>query len=667
MSEKTHLTRIVAPTLNDASITKSLSDAIDVINENFRKLASTPFLQGVKGDAYHTTVRHIFEDNIITNDGALLLNCIFGTNISGGTAINSVHKAVISVAGDSVPGSPLDSLISYVDNKPVFTNNDLYFYTLVDDAGDEYGEQLGQYYYFVDGRIKNLSDAYNSDNKTNLSKFVDYSGFYRYIPATDSNEAKYERVEFLPTLYYDTENNDICWKYYDTKTGLSAIGPKGENGVSSIIKVVRVTNLQDDGTYGIIDAVASNKDLLYPAIEMWETKKIDIDENTPLVICFNQNNIWNFAIGVAKHITINNKVELCGVFDSDSVINVLMDNAKITDYLLSINNTDNTNDPKVLPIPYGSKTKDMRTHMLSGDKNGGLVLRKNFADAGKFILDKYSIVVTDYDDNEIDTTAYTDVSASGITLKKNEYITKITGQGLDTVNAKIGRFKTDWCAEFSNNIITNAGKSTYLNNESKEETNYVGMPIGSIIMYMGYISKDDILSKKTVKIGNCWLLCNGADLGKVGHGNIYSTLIQKIGNALPDFRGYFPIGAGKINNESDIYSGGNHGGQNYVYLNINTGNDYNESMNYMGVWLGDENQKKRENDPSGGIGIGKYDAFNVSANIGNIVKNNVYVKYSETKQLPDGGSGGIGALKTARTLIPTVPKFTTVHFLIKYR
>ena len=83
MSEKTHLTRIVAPTLNDASITKSLSDAIEVINENFRKLASTPFLQGVKGDAYHTTVRHIFEDGKITNDGALLLNCIFETNISG--------------------------------------------------------------------------------------------------------------------------------------------------------------------------------------------------------------------------------------------------------------------------------------------------------------------------------------------------------------------------------------------------------------------------------------------------------------------------------------------------------------------------------------------------------------------------------------------------------
>lgn len=666
MSEKTHLTRIVAPTLNDASITKSLSDAIDVINENFRKLASTPFLQGVKGDAYHTTVRHIFEDGKITNDGALLLNCIFETNISGGTTINDICEAITAVAGNSVPGSPLDSLISYVDSKPVFTNNDLYFYTLVDDAGDEYGEQLGQYYYFVDGRIKNLSDAYNSDSKTGLNKFVDYSGFYRYIPATDENNAKYERVEFLPTLYYDTENNDICWKYYNTKTGLSAIGPKGANGVSSIIKVVRVKNLQDDG-YGVIDAVASNKDLAYPDIALWDEKEIDIDENTPLVICFKQNDIWNFAIGVAKHITINNKVELCGVFDSDSVINVLMDRSKITDYLLSINNTQNTDDPKALPIPYGSKTKDTKTHMLSGDMNGGLVLRKNFAGAGKFILDKYSIVVTDYDDNEIDTTACTDVSASGITLEKNECTTKITGQGLDTGNAKIGRFRSGWCAEFSNNIITNAGKSTYLNNESKEETNYVGMPIGSIIMYMGYISKDDILSKNKIKIGNCWLLCNGADLGKEGNRNPYTPLIQKIGNTLPDFRGYFPIGAGKINNESEIYSGGEHGGRNCVYLNINTGNDYAANLKYAGMWLGDANQLRRENDPSGGIGIGKYDAFDASANIGNIVQNSRMTNYKNTIESNDYGSAGIGILKTARTLIPTVPMFTTVHFLIKYR
>ena len=185
------LTRIVSPTLNDANIASSLTEAINVINENFRILSSTPFLQGVKGDTYHTSTQHIFElkNDIVTvtSAGALLLNSIFG--LSGDNTIkkddkykgeNSVKDKIQNVVGDSsILGCPTDSLIEFENDIPIkLVNNDLYFYTLIDDAGNEYGEQLGQYYYFIDNRIKNLGTAYNKEDKTDLIKFADYSGFY---------------------------------------------------------------------------------------------------------------------------------------------------------------------------------------------------------------------------------------------------------------------------------------------------------------------------------------------------------------------------------------------------------------------------------------------------------------------------------------------------------
>lgn len=543
MSEKTHLTRIVAPTLNDASITKSLSDAIDVINENFRKLASTPFLQGVKGDAYHTTVRHIFEDGKITNDGALLLNCIFETNISGGTAIKNVCEAITAVAGNSVPGSPLDSLISYVDSKPVFTNNDLYFYTLVDDAGDEYGEQLGQYYYFVDGRIKNLSDAYNSDSKTGLNKFVDYSGFYRYIPATDENNAKYERVEFLPTLYYDTENNDICWKYYNTKTGLSAIGPKGANGVSSIIKVVMV-DYTENKRYGKITHVSDGTNE-----ELWNKNISDIQEDTPLLICFEKNGIYSYAFGISKSI---NK-EMNGVWDDTTIIDHLLENVKITDYLESVNNTKYNTDPKYIPIPYGGTTGDKtKQHILFGNEQGGLVLKSKNFNNGKFILNSYDVV---FAENDSGTGENVTINKDGITLFDGSNTASINSKKIKLQNVELGNTSlSGYCAKFDANVQVFAGSSIcpsgdhlISGNNLEPEYNTVGMPIGTMIMYYGPV---DNTSKKVVEVGNCWLLCNGATMNGQSGRIKYAELIKKIGDTLPNMAGRTPVGSGKIEDEN---------------------------------------------------------------------------------------------------------------------
>ena len=664
------LTRIVSPTLNDANIASSLTEAINVINENFRILSSTPFLQGVKGDTYHASTQHIFElkNDIVTvtSAGALLLNSIFG--LSGDNTIkkddkykgeNSVKDKIQNVVGDSdILGCPTDSLIEFENDIPVkLVNNDLYFYTLIDDAGNEYGEQLGQYYYFIDNRIKNLGTAYNKEDKTDLIKFADYSGFYRYVPANDTDEAHYEKVGFLPSLYYDTKNNDICWKYYDEETGLSAIGPKGATGDSSVLKIVRIDNPIDGQTYGEISAVTTAKDISLNENSMWSTAEISkIEENTPLIICFKKEEKYNISFGIAKYIKIENQPKICGVWDTNSVLDTSINTKTINEYFESINNTGNNDDPKYLKIPYGSNGTGEhinKMHTLKGDMGGGLLLRSNGFLNGRFILDDYSIVCTTYNDDTENVSNCTIISQQGINVKSSNGNINISNGYISLPNASIGTVNYDGyavSAHFKEPIIADVG-FTYEQDENqvysltKRENNYIGMPIGSIIMYYGYIP--DIYSISPIEIGNCWLVCNGARIGRSGK---YAKLREIINDfQLPDFRNLYPRGCG--NSTSDLV--GYTGGQDDVKIKYETGNKIKMC---------------------GGIGVPGTDISDIGFYV-NDSKNGTTTTYQRKRVDQDvihdfaatAENAGIGVINSSECTIPTEPPYITVNFLIKYR
>lgn len=657
------LTRIVSPTLNDANIASSLTEAINVINENFRILSSTPFLQGVKGDTYHTSTQYIFElkNDIVTvtSAGALLLNSIFG--LSGDNTIKKddkykgekgVKDKIQNVVGDSsILGCPTDSLIEFENDIPVkLVNNDLYFYTLIDDAGNEYGEQLGQYYYFIDNRIKNLGTAYNKEDKTDLIKFADYSGFYRYVPANDTDESHYEKVGFLPSLYYDTKNNDICWKYYDEETGLSAIGPKGATGDSSVLKIVRIDNPIDGQTYGEISAVTTTKDISLNENSMWSTAEISkIEENAPLIICFKKEEKYNISFGIAKYIKIENQPKICGVWDTNSVLDTSINTKTINEYFESINNTNNNDDPKYLKIPYGIKdnetNSDSRMHTLRGDASSGLLLRSNGFTNGRFILDDYSIVCTTYNDDTENVSNCTIISQQGINVKSSNGNIKISNGHISLPNIALGKIENsmDDCANFDKYITAGVGftwnkpESFSSKTTRSYEINYIGMPIGSIIMYYGYISNVNVNSDSVVSVGNCWLLCNGALLtGK--NEKLYKKLIDKTGiKKLPDFRNLYPRGCG--NSTSGFV--GYKGGKTSINLTLKNKNKYDDLIETCGFYVDDKQATKKLNTKK--------------------------VDYKYTASTNKNNCGGIGILYETSCDIPTEPPYITVNFLIKYR
>ena len=50
--KQSQLARIVVPAITDVKYAEGMADAFDKINDNFKKIASLPFLQGVQGDSY---------------------------------------------------------------------------------------------------------------------------------------------------------------------------------------------------------------------------------------------------------------------------------------------------------------------------------------------------------------------------------------------------------------------------------------------------------------------------------------------------------------------------------------------------------------------------------------------------------------------------------------
>ena len=71
------LAKVTAPNITEVDFAAKLQESFETINENFKKIASLPFLQGAQGDSFRTIQYLIFDEHgNITQKGALLLNSI---------------------------------------------------------------------------------------------------------------------------------------------------------------------------------------------------------------------------------------------------------------------------------------------------------------------------------------------------------------------------------------------------------------------------------------------------------------------------------------------------------------------------------------------------------------------------------------------------------------
>ena len=344
------LAKIVAPNLNAVDYASSLENVFENINNNFKKLASMPFIQGVQGDSYTLTSKPILKItntvSQLTKEGALLLNGIFNTSLfKENDGINNINSIL-----SSLEIYDPDVISTITDG----SNNLLYFYNIIDDAGNTLGQALGQMYFFVDGRLKKLGKIY-SDNPGSLTGFNDYSGFYNYIPETKDENEKFELVQIAPSLYYDETQKIICWKFNGEKTGIPAIGAKGIDGNDANLFLVKAEPISQDGApiTGTVTGVFNYYGKNDTMNKAW-SEDFSVLKNGNALICIEVKDEGgkvknrSFAFGMIKKQSEN---QWNAMWDASTVITDFMTDIKITDFLDRIGYFSNPSSLIGLYIP----------------------------------------------------------------------------------------------------------------------------------------------------------------------------------------------------------------------------------------------------------------------------------------------------------------------------
>lgn len=478
------LAKVTAPNITEVDFAAKLQESFETINENFKKIASLPFLQGAQGDSFRTIQYLIFDEHSsITQKGALLLNSIFGISCAEGESFDTVKNQVDAKAHPISAISAIDSLRNNSD----FVNNILYFYGVMDEVGEVTVEYTGQYYYFIDKRTISLSGFQsNADIQALLPGFVDYSGFYQYV--NDEQGERFEKMSILPSLYYDEKNNDICWMFNGQETGISAVGVSGSNGVSATLEIVGVTGNRDTGTSEIVK-IARNG--------IWETfEEGDISPiGGPVIVCIFDNpadntedgeNMSAFAFGQTEK---NERDKTIAVWDNSMIFSDFLNGNRIYEYFkhLGDNQINGWSQGLWIPTKTDNKELDKNVHMLYNE--------------------------TDEETNS------------------QNLVLKLTESPVSTTASNLKKSK--------NFILNDYQLTAKVNNVNNVQ---IGMPIGSIVMWPGDTAPDGWL----LCDGTAYKRNDYANLFNV-IGNKYNNGVVLFDRfKVPNLQSRFPLGASSV-------------------------------------------------------------------------------------------------------------------------
>ena len=513
------LAKVTAPNITEVDFAAKLQESFETINENFKKIASLPFLQGAQGDSFRTIQYLIFDEHgNITQKGALLLNSIFGISCAEGESFDTVKKQVDAKAPTISAISAIDSLRNNSD----FVNNILYFYGVVDEVGKVTVEYTGQYYYFIDKRTISLAGFQsNTDIQALLPGFVDYSGFYQYV--NDEQGERFEKMSILPSLYYDEKNNDICWMFNGQETGISAVGVSGSNGVSATLEIVGVTGKRDTGTSEIVKIARNGKwkpfkegDISLiggPVIVCIFDNPADNPEDNPEDNPTDSENMSAFAFGQTEK---NERDKTIAVWDNSMIFSDFLNGIRIYEYLMHLGDNQINGWSQGLWIPTKTdKELDKNVHML-------------------------------YNETETD--------SQNLVLKLTESPVSTTASNLE----KPKKF-----------ILNDYQLTAKVNNVNNVQ---IGMPIGSIVMWSGDTAPDGWL----LCDGTAYKRNDYANLFNV-IGNKYNNGVVLFDRfKVPNLQSRFPLGA------SSVYSLGDTGGEKEVTLTKEKIPSHNHTITKIG-------------------------------------------------------------------------------------
>jgi hypothetical protein len=256
---------------DDTNIGSHINDRFSSIDSNFKKIFEEEYIRGAKGESVivkdlrfcydpgfsnkelrgETIMDEKMNDNPIEDDSRSVGYYVEGQYItlSVGSLGDLIYNAILN---SFLPNSaPEDS------NKHVLVNDGvkIYWYdnllsisnltaVLVEDQNDPSKLILKSIlpYTFKDARFSDVSPFKNQilyDTIQESSSIYDTSCMVCFI-----NNEFVVRQDF-PTLYYDEDVNEFCWKVNGKETKLIAQGPKGDMGVRSL-NLVKIGAIRTD-------------------------------------------------------------------------------------------------------------------------------------------------------------------------------------------------------------------------------------------------------------------------------------------------------------------------------------------------------------------------------------------------------------------------------------
>lgn len=194
--------------LVQSNIGGQINDNFKNINDNFVNLVGAEYLKGTKGDSITTNTIILHADKSeedIDGIGYELYNkfisLIFGDDEVDKNRVANIDKSKVIIAWDESNSKQISSF-PYIFKDPA-------------TPGD------------------------------NAANYKDYSCVIYF----DNNKGEYVKEDSLPTLYYDNDKKDFCWKVNGVETQIIAMGPMGIGTPGTGILLAKGTN--EDNIYKI--------------------------------------------------------------------------------------------------------------------------------------------------------------------------------------------------------------------------------------------------------------------------------------------------------------------------------------------------------------------------------------------------------------------------------
>lgn len=206
---------IQAPQLGDVNFGQNMADQFNNINDNFLKIASAEFLKGDSGADISIVSYDLQSNESISKEVELILRAGHTNEnelkeVNGYKWEDGIVGTIYLVYSDKL--GPIQR-VNWKDNligSLPYTYLDPRFNTtlILDDNGDNY------------------KDAYD------LSCILNWSN------------GEFQKLDAWPTLYFDEDKFQFCWRIHGEKSGLVAQGPQGRDGKSGNMLVVRTSNIE---------------------------------------------------------------------------------------------------------------------------------------------------------------------------------------------------------------------------------------------------------------------------------------------------------------------------------------------------------------------------------------------------------------------------------------